>query len=495
MPLHLDEGERVEVELVLWPEGVIAGTVVDSAGEPEAGVLVSAFRQSLDGLGGLRRSGRTETDDRGIYRLSGLVSGDYLVALAENPPLAWSGMPPGSPDDRAVWPTVFYPNARSASAAEVIEVSPGETRYGVDFMRRPLPGHALAGRVIGLPEDVPANVLLLPGEAAGFRGDLELAAVRAGPGGRFSFDEVPRGDYVIRVVAAPRPVGGPPFSGPVQDPQGLLMGFSPSPPEPVPIAPMTSEPTWWAEARVSVTEDIDDLPVVVNVGARIRGRVVHQGLSGPPPPDQLVRTPILVLSLNGARWGWFPVAGIGPGGRFETAGLPPGDYAIFPFPLTTTPFWSVRSLSGADVRPGTGIIRLGATDAEDLVITLTDRAAQVTGTVRDGEGRPVAGCSVFAFPEDRSVWEVLVHAYPNASRTKSDRHGRFVVDGLVPGRYRVAATTEAPRACRDPAFLTTLVPNAVAATADDEAPPDVSLEIRGLAGERTVAGSTVRWCQ
>ena len=89
--LSLGEGERrTDVKLRLWKYAVIGGTVVDEAGEPVVGVAVRALVKDV--VAGRAQFGNMEvdlpsscpratTDDRGMFRLSQLTPGTYVVVV------------------------------------------------------------------------------------------------------------------------------------------------------------------------------------------------------------------------------------------------------------------------------------------------------------------------------------------------------------------------------------------------------------------------------
>ena len=181
--LTLAEGERLtDVTLKIWKHGVIAGTVIDEAGEPVIGVAVRALVKDV--VAGRARYGNLQTyaeplattDDRGMFRLSELVPGAYVVfvpstqatvpaAFLEAPDatlrsdLFFAGVPevallgqprtlqvgdfalmtsnrvlvppPLSPAGRmAVYPTTYFPAAATAGLATQIALAAGEERFG-----------------------------------------------------------------------------------------------------------------------------------------------------------------------------------------------------------------------------------------------------------------------------------------------------------------------------------------------------------------------------
>lgn len=71
----------------VWKNGAIGGTVFDEAGDPVVGLQLRALMRTT--AGGRRRfmpaGGGAVTDDRGIYRFSDLVPGEYMVIAAPPP--------------------------------------------------------------------------------------------------------------------------------------------------------------------------------------------------------------------------------------------------------------------------------------------------------------------------------------------------------------------------------------------------------------------------
>src|SRR5437773_8409084 len=80
-PLQLGDGQQLKgVDFHLPRGGVISGRVVDEDGEPVPGATVRVLRyQYLQGDRRLTPAGSGQTDDRGQYRVWGLMPGDYYV--------------------------------------------------------------------------------------------------------------------------------------------------------------------------------------------------------------------------------------------------------------------------------------------------------------------------------------------------------------------------------------------------------------------------------
>ncbi|MEQ1871883.1 MAG: carboxypeptidase-like regulatory domain-containing protein, partial [Vicinamibacterales bacterium] len=80
-PIQLAAGQHLaSVDFKLPRGGVIAGHVVDDAGEPLAGANVAAMRYAYaQGARQLVPAGNTSTDDQGAFRIWGLNPGSYYV--------------------------------------------------------------------------------------------------------------------------------------------------------------------------------------------------------------------------------------------------------------------------------------------------------------------------------------------------------------------------------------------------------------------------------
>jgi Carboxypeptidase regulatory-like domain len=134
------------VTLTLAPGGVITGRVTDADGEPMEGARVdlrmargaegriSAIPRYSEGLG--------STDDRGVYRIYGLLPGKYLVRVMDTltPEYHSSGFRRGAP--------TYYPSTNRAAAAE-ITVRAGEEVTGIDISYLGQWEHSISGLISG----------------------------------------------------------------------------------------------------------------------------------------------------------------------------------------------------------------------------------------------------------------------------------------------------------------------------------------------------------
>jgi protocatechuate 3,4-dioxygenase beta subunit len=155
------EDENVEnINFALVRGGVITGKVTDADGRPVIQQPVNIFRvEAFDQQSQQNRvfaSGGGQTDDRGIYRVFGLVPGRYKVGAGRSDNV----FIPGS--IRNSYKQVFHPDVSDQAKAIVIEVGEGTEAKDVDIaLGRTLQTFAVAGRVVDGEKGLPAPNLRL----------------------------------------------------------------------------------------------------------------------------------------------------------------------------------------------------------------------------------------------------------------------------------------------------------------------------------------------
>ena len=364
------------VKVVLTPQAVIAGKIVDDDGFPAAGANVEALYFALiDGerkLKPVMTGGIISSDDEGRYRIAKLPPGAYYIRATPHQIFTWD--PRYAPE--------FYPGVTSLADTKMIEVAVGQERSGVDFRLTRQEGVTVSGRI-----DRPAGSEVRPVQLTtpdNLAGVSRSQFVTAGDGS-FSLHHVPPGSYILRVPARSMP----PAPGDLMAEHPLEVGDSDI--RDIVLTPRTIEPQ---DVSGAVTLEGGGQPPTVAVG-------LH--------PD--VGSTITVRSSED--------------GSFTLKNVPPGHYNLTLMQESAHP-GLVRSVHFGD-KPvsGSGI---DITDAPvgPLRIAISTRIARLAGSLLDTAGNPHGGPMI-----------VLMSIPPaNRQMVFTDLAGAFTFSG-VPGDYHV----------------------------------------------------------
>lgn len=450
--IELPAGGTARVDLAMIKGGVITGRVQLPNNEPAAGISVQVLRFDNSGPLGDRRLApagipAVTTDDRGEYRIFGLAAGTYYVraqsrfqmvpgadegfhvpteaeiraALAEVKAEATSSRPgvppkprpaPAAPAPRrgiTLAPT-YFPGTSIPDRAAAVALKPGEIRAGVDIDLEYVPLAMLEG-FVNLPPGTGRAVLTLSSAevlSTGFR-----RGAGASQEGAFSFRGVPPGTYVITVRALPA------------DPRG---GSAVS--------------SYWGRTDVTVSgEDLSGITITTQPGLTLSGRVVFDATSGVPSQIGAIHVP----PLQATNVTFATNASLPPirfdGQSFVIDGIVPGIYRFLTPPRgIRTPIgrWWLKSfvLNGADLLDQELEIK---ENSDTAVVTFSDRASELSGTVQYLSGLAVRDEMVIAFSTDPRHW---FYGSRRIAAVRPSEAGRYVVRNFPPGDYFVAATGE-----------------------------------------------------
>lgn len=191
------------VSLRLMKGGVVTGTVTDTQGEPVVGISVRVYRvRDLDGrpfTGGYNPGFEDRTDDRGVYRIYGLLPGVYIVSAGTTSRGYFYGYASAYAGDV---PT-FFPSSTRDTASE-LTVRAGQENAGVDIRYRDEQGRSVSGRVephAGLQSDPTVGFNVTLAYASGIQAGLVFVQSTSLA---FSFDGVADGDYDVQAIAGGR---------------------------------------------------------------------------------------------------------------------------------------------------------------------------------------------------------------------------------------------------------------------------------------------------
>jgi hypothetical protein len=232
----------------------------------------------------------------------------------------------------------------------------------------------------------------------------------------------------------------------------------------------------FADVRVD-GEDVPNVSLSLLSSFTIAGRVAFEGEKPPPPlADFRVSVPITLTVANAGLA--VPQLQLESAGTFKVEGIVPGLYRMFGniqglrAPIGA---WWLKSLvvNGRDILDAPLDLQQGTDQA---VITFTDRASEIAGTLKDAQGVPAPEAYAVAFSTDRSAW------FFNSRRVAAVRPGRdgqFSIRNLPPGEYRLAAVIDLDQGeWFDPAVLERLLVTAGSITLEGVEKKTLDLVIR-----------------
>jgi len=456
--------ELTGVVLRLWRTATIAGEVRDENDQVAVGASVFIFgRKSNGDSERLVRAAFARTDDRGSYRITTLEPGEYLVGAFLSS-TAGQSMVKGK-----MW---FSPSAETAAQAETVSLEAGQFRNDLNIRLGSTNSsgrsYSISGRLIADREFlVPVRVALTPSSSLDSIADMDSAVVSSDLRGTFVFRNVTPGQYRLKVVHFPAQQEVPgTFKSVMPTGSGLMQAQRGA--DPLPLTPVPSTPTLWADFLVTVSDsNVQDLAVNLSSAPRIEGRVTFSGVGDKPSSSQLLATAVEIRPAYGMNIGNVPVPRIETDGKFRSAGLPPGDYVLGVGGLLWRgPSWSIDSITANGRELAGSPIELGTQDLTDLVVNFTDKPAHLQGMVHDAQGNLATEGVILVLPRDLRLRKILAFVPAVPSRLKLvriDPTGRFDTV-LLPGDYLVRALRLAPSTWSTRVFLNSQVPGATAVT-------------------------------
>jgi len=504
-PINLGADDRiVDLSVPLSRYATISGRVIDEAGEPVVGVTVLGMRRVYDN-GKLQYStaaaGLTSsTDDRGEYRLSTLVPGEYILSIRSTqatvpttfveaqmqaaadgrqtefsreftasggntlnslnsngngrqvgdfffdsavfggrtaPPI-----PIGASGALFVYPTTFYPSAITEADATVIRVGSGESRTGMDLHLRPTPTSRISGVATGPSGPGPRlSLSLIPASS-----DLitltffETATTVTDARGAFVFLGIPAGNYVLRAMKIPPPPVQPAAPMTVVQTGNSTM-FTPGA---RPALVLPEGPSLWASVPVTVgRSDVAGLTVSMANGFRIGGRLEFDGAADKPAPEAIGRQSARFEPADD-RSPLYANSSADVGvfdaeGRLRSHELPPGRYYVT---AGSFPNWTFKAamVDGRDV--SSFPLDLARSDIANVVLVYTDAPSSLSGTVRSVKGVGDVSAQVMLFPVE-VVSEGFVGSMRRFRLTRVATTGAFRFNSVPPGDYLAIAVDAA----------------------------------------------------
>ena len=399
-PIVVTSAQRVgTVDFALVPGGFIAGRIFDEDGSPFAGAVVDALVTRSDkGTDTLFSVSTSQTDDRGEFRLFGLVPGQYYVSAADPAFRAVS-----TPKGVLHYSPTYFPGVPFADQARAVVVTGTGEPPRVEFRLKIVPPARVSGQLTTSDgrQLFSAAIIMSPREGEGVP-MVPPEDPKLMPDGQFSFGEVVPGHYQIRARGQTDSVGA-----------ALFAVFS---------------------LQILGT-DIDSIQMMLRPGAVLDGRLIVESQRGTKPPllpSIRVRAPF----IDGNSFGDALTGTVQLDGTFALRGLMKGAHQLVLDGLQ--PPWVVKSVlfHGTDITDQ----QFDVTAAEqfrDVRVTITDASSEVTGVVQNARNLPVANTGVLVFPRVALFW---MRTNRRMRVAYTDREGRFTIPGLPAGEYLAVAS-------------------------------------------------------
>jgi uncharacterized protein (DUF2141 family) len=506
-PIQLLDAQKLTgLKMPLPKGGVLTGIVLDENGEPTPGTQVTAFRYEMrTGEKRLTQAGNDQTDDRGVYRIYGLLPGDYVVRAMPRNRLndlvqvvqdvaqslngrGGAGGPAGggrggglgalgggglqqmlggrgggqalqslvaglNQDDASVgYAPVYFPGVTTSSTAQAITLGVSEERQGLDFQLQLVTTATVSGMVTSPDGDTSGVFLTLVNETEqALGGGMNTARVQQD--GSFSFTNIAPGQYMLQARGRRGGGGRGAGGGRGQNGQGGAAGAGtpPAPPE-----------TLWGETAVMVDgRAVTGVSVSLQAGMKVNGHLVFDG--GAAPTD-LTRVRVALSpsgGANGADLAQNAPAQLDATGHFSITGVAPGRYTVRVQGQVQTFALKSAVTMGRDALDFPLEVKPNE-DIADIALTMTTKTQELSGMLTDSQNQPATDYSVIVFSSDQQYW------MPQSRRIVSVRpgtDGKFTVRNLPPGDYQIAAVTDVePGSWFDPEFLQQLRPASVRVT-------------------------------
>jgi hypothetical protein len=382
--------ERIDVALPR--AAAIAGRVTDELGDPLERASVEAVRFGYSERGrNLVTAGTAVTNDAGEYRITQLQPGDYYVVAQERAESFGS-----EPDADIGFLKTAYPANADIAGARRVPIRDGQDAIRIDITMLPARPADISGRVITANGLAAANVMLVLQSVDSGPGSGVGSETRSGSDGSFLLPRVIPGRYELHARLNARPN------------EGAVL----------PVVMSGDDVTGWT--------------IPMTAGGRITGRVVPPERATPASPGD--------LDIGAIPTGDTLVFGTGFGGpvkddwTFDWEFLL-GNRIIRPSKLPAG--WYLKAVMRGDTDiTDSPIVFNGAEVVNDVEIILTTETTSIAGAALGAGGAAAMDYTVVAFADDNTKWAPWSRFIKTA---RPDDAGQFRIDGLPPGRYRIAA--------------------------------------------------------
>jgi len=400
-PIEVANGATLDkIDLTMDRAGTVSGRLTDETGEAVSGATV--WIQQMQFFHGRKQyvhQTSAQTDDTGLYRISSVAPGEFVVLATFRE--TWTA--DDKPTQTLGYAPTYFPGTVSQVEAQRIRVTAGQETGGLDFSLVPGRAASISGSVIatdGAP--LAAASVSVGQEVSGpqFMMMSMIANGRTAADGTFTVRNIPPGQYQLRAFGAAGDRG-----------------------------------TENASVTVALQgTDIEGLVIGADNGALLTGRVVTDSDKRLPTGTLRIAPQSAIFERSQINVPAAQDGLVGADGAF-TRKVPSGPSFLRP---SLPSGWTLKriTIGGQDYTEVPFDFRAGQA-VGDAVVIISDRLPSVSGQASGARG-PATG-PVLLVPADAAHWWEASGALRKA---RPDASGRYKFDTVRPGNYLLVAVEQ-----------------------------------------------------
>lgn len=416
-----------DIEFKLTLRTIISGRVLDDEGDPVPRGTVDVLRYSYpNGRRQLSLFTQTRADEDGVYKISNVLPGSYLLAadparLSFYEPVHKNGPrgDPAKPEEELV--TTYFPGVTDEASATTIEVVVGRDMLGTDLHLRKSQVFRIKGRLSGNINPEPSNL-------------LRVSMIR-------------RDSFIMEFF-------GSTSANVEKDGSFELRGVSPGPYR---LMVTTSHGMIHTLARQNIEvggHNIDGVTIVLQPTGSIRGTIqmARTSSSESEKPTPILSNVMIWLEAAAGQTNGMPIGTVKPDGSFVFDNVAADQYRLRVNHLPDGTYLKSARLGDQDAL-GHDLDLSGGVGAAAMDIVLSATAGQIDGTVQTDQRKTATGVQISLIPDPADPTRTDLFA-----STVSDQNGQFSLKNITPGKYRLYAWEEIENGIQyNPEFMKPLV--------------------------------------
>lgn len=380
--VHSSE-QVLDRNLLLTPQSIIRGRVVDNDGDPVAGVHLVAIRLArVRGRPKMLFSKEAVSTSGGEYTLSGLSQGRYYVraVLHKRLPNLSGNSTEGPPEFG--YATTFYPGVPDIASADPIVIPTGAEISGINVKLIVSPLIRISGRALMADGNPAAGASAMLADDDGGSMTIMLDnATRTGPDGTFSLLAT-AGPYHLMVTT----------------PDGQ-------------------------SAAVPIDGVSQKITVLIGAKAKVSGNLKYS------QPHRIENVVLLFEPIDSFLYQSCSIK-VTPSGSFGADNIAAARFHVDVQGLPKSAYVKSMQVNGKEVPDH--VIDLRGAGTGRLDVELGSAGGVVEGIVVDGSNQALPSATVMLVPAD----VLLTDRYKT---TKTNASGSFFMSGIAPGPYKILA--------------------------------------------------------